>query len=306
MVLNFEFETGADVFLRSRFDRMVPTDLQQAQPRALMLLPRPYPRGRNRISPLIIRWGARLCVALFALATRAPTLSAQEEGWKGFVEASGTILFGNARERLMASRVQLGRADSTVEFRTDARIAYAQGTNDQGRSQVTGRVAFGSVSVDHRPFGQFSPFAFGTIESSLQQRIDRRISSGAGAKATLQRSGENEVSLSLALLAEHTRPLDPDENGRLVSTSRTRWSLRARTQHQITPTVRLSHVTFYQPTVGRTERFTVNSTTSLAANVTSAVALTVTLQDSYDSEARRRGARSNNDGQLLFGVRAGF
>jgi hypothetical protein len=285
---------------------MVPSDRKQAQPQVPAPVPRPDTSGRNRISPLIIRWGAKLCLAHFSLVALATPLAAQEEGWKGFVEASGTILFGNARERLLASRVQLGRADSTVEFRSDARIAYAQGTNDQGRSQVTGRVAFASVSVDHRPFARFSPFAFGTIESSLQQRIDRRISSGAGAKALLQQSGENEVSVSLALLAEHTRPLDPGENGIVVSTSRTRWSLRARTQHQITPTVRLSHVTFYQPTVGRTERFTVNSTTSLAANVTSTVALTVTFQDSYDSEARRRGARSNNDGQLLFGVRAGF
>ena len=85
-----------------------------------------------------------------------------------------------------------------------------------------------------------------------------------------------------------------------------RTSLRARTRQKLTDAVRFSHTTFYQPSVERMGRFTVNSTTALAASLTSAVALTITFQDTYDSEARGRGARSNNDGQLLFGIRAGF
>ena len=92
----------------------------------------------------------------------------------------------------------------------------------------------------------------------------------------------------------------------LSPTSVARWSLRARTRQKLTDGVRFSHVTFYQPSVERLGRFTINSTTSLAANLTSAMALTITFQDTYDSEARSRGARSNNDGQLLFGIRAGF
>ena len=37
-----------------------------------------------------------------------------------------------------------------------------------------------------------------------------------------------------------------------------------------------------------------------------AVALTVTLEDLYDSEAHTRGVRRNNDGSLVFGIRASF
>ena len=51
-------------------------------------------------------------------------------------------------------------------------------------------------------------------------------------------------------------------------------------------------------------RYTIVSTSTLAAALTSAVALTATVHDTYDSEARSRGARSNNDGLLLFGIRA--
>jgi hypothetical protein len=38
----------------------------------------------------------------------------------------------------------------------------------------------------------------------------------------------------------------------------------------------------------------------------SSLSLTVTLRDRYDTEAITRGAASNHDGQLLFGVRAKF
>jgi hypothetical protein len=65
-------------------------------------------------------------------------------------------------------------------------------------------------------------------------------------------------------------------------------------------------VTFYQPQVNRVSRYTIRSTTTVAADLTSRTALTLTFSDLYDSESRGRGARTNNDGQLLFGVSAAF
>ena len=38
----------------------------------------------------------------------------------------------------------------------------------------------------------------------------------------------------------------------------------------------------------------------------SIVEVCTTLRDRFDSEARRRGARSTHDGQVLFGLRASF
>src|SRR5215204_2537155 len=56
----------------------------------------------------------------------------------------------------------------------------------------------------------------------------------------------------------------------------------------------------------RADRFTVASASTLAAKIASKVSFTVTLNDAYDSKARSRGARKNNDGQLLFGVKTDF
>ena len=68
-----------------------------------------------------------------------------------------------------------------------------------------------------------------------------------------------------------------------------------------------SHATFYQPSVANpTTRYTVNAVTALEQTVTSVVSLTMTLRHRYDSEARARGAASDNDGQFVVGLKATF
>jgi hypothetical protein len=180
----------------------------------------------------------------------------------------------------------------------------AVGTEADAVRRVVVRSARLSGGVDWRPLARDSPFTFGLVESSLQQRIAWRASGGVGAKHTLWRRGAREdVSASLALLAERTRALDgPTE----AAGTRVRWSLRARARRQLDPRWRLSHVTFWQPTVNRPARFTVETTTELANALRAGLELTASLRDRYDREARRRGARSNHDGQLLFGLRARF
>jgi len=234
--------------------------------------------------------------------------NAQKLGWSGSAEASGNMLFGNARDRLAAARLQLGRADSTLEVRTDSRVTYAEATDEDGGRRVSGRTTFASLATDYRPFARWSPFWFGSVESSLQQRIERRYATGAGAKYTLHRSKENESSVSLALLAERTQPRDDQPAAALDTATRwlSRWSLRVRAKQQLTRTVKFTHLTFYQPSVERASKYTMNSTTTLATTVTSKLSLTFTFHDNYDSESRSRGARSNNDGQLLFGLAASF
>ena len=245
------------------------------------------------------------CTLAFLLPVAA---QAQKLGWSGTIEASANILFGNVKDRLFSTRLQLGRADSTLEVRSDARLSYAQSTDDEGKRVVRGRTQLASLATDYRPFARYSPFWFGSVESSLQQRIERRYSTGAGAKLTFYRRRDSEASVSLAVLAERTAPRNDDASS--VDTTRARWlnrwSLRGRVRRQLSRTARFTHTTFYQPALDQIARYTVNSTTTLSANVASKLALTFTFHDTYDSESRARGARSNNDGQLLFGLSATF
>jgi hypothetical protein len=244
-----------------------------------------------------------LTAATIAVAS-TPSLNAQNP-WKGTIQASGNVLFGAADGRLLSAAASVGRADSSVEVRGDVRTTYADSRGGDGERSVTARALKATMAVDYRPMARFSPFLFGAAENSLQQRIASRFSSGVGVKATLRRAGEDETSVSAAVLWERTSALDPDPLDDAVATH-ARWSLRLRERRRIAPIFTLSHVTFYQPTVDQLGHYVIDSNTTLAADLTSRIALTVTLQDRYDTEARARGARSNHDGQLLFGVRAGF
>jgi len=253
--------------------------------------------------------GARVrpaALALAAVALGVSRLGAQDLGWSGTAEASGNLLYGAARGRVASAALGVGRADSTLQLRGDAQFTYADArAGDDDRTRVTARAFRTTLALDRRPYAKLSPFAFGSAETSLQQRIASRLSGGAGAKLTLHRRGDDDVSVSLALLGERTRTLHPTAD-EPRATERVRWSWRVRARRRFSEGVRLTHVTFYQPAVDRPGRYTVDSNTGLAVTLTRALALTTSLREKYDSEARARGARSNHDGQLLFGVRATF
>jgi hypothetical protein len=250
---------------------------------------------------------AAIGVAMSACILAPGSMLAQASRWEGTIDASGSVLFGNASDHLLSAQLQVARADSTLEVRSGARFSYAASRSGQGERIVTGRTASMSLGVDYHPLHRYSPFWFGSVESSLQQRIARRVATGAGVKLTFHRRDTDEASLSLALLGEQTRARRAAAGGEArEATWRTRWSLRARARRQLTTMLRATHVTLYQPAVDRIDRYTIVSTSTLAAALTSTVALTASFHDTYDSEARSRGAVSNNDGQLLFGVRAEF
>jgi hypothetical protein len=245
-----------------------------------------------------------ISIALLLFCT-TPTLRAQDLGWSANVEGRASLFFGNTSQWLVAGRSQLARRDSAVEVRAEMQADYAESATDSGGSVVSARSWLGSLGVDFRPYARISPFALGSVQASLQQRLARRYSGGLGGKLLIVDGGENELSTSVALLWERTIPLDGSAASS-PSEDKMRWSVRLRLKRRLNDRLVFTHVTFYQPSVQQTSQFTVNSTTSLILDLTKKLALTGTLTDTYDSEARSRGARGNNDGQLLLGMRAKF
>lgn len=71
-------------------------------------------------------------LAAVLAAAGARHARAQQLGWHTTIDASGNMLFGNAQDRLFAGRLQVGRADSTIEVRSAARFTYAESTDDEG------------------------------------------------------------------------------------------------------------------------------------------------------------------------------
>jgi hypothetical protein len=256
------------------------------------------------------RRGARHSIAVACLALVCSTLpgvrlEAQQPGWSGSAQGSGNALFGAAHTRLFASTLELGRADSTLQVRSGFQLSYGDDRTEENDRRVTARSMKGSLGLDLTPFARYSPFWFGSMESSLQQRVARRFDSGLGGKVTFVKTDATAVDVSLAVLVERTVPLAVDTLP-VSPTTRARWSLRLRTRRHLTSTLSIHHVTFYQPAIERPGAYTVDTLTELEDRLWAGVSLTASLHDLVDSDARRRGATSNHDGQLLFGLRTTF
>jgi hypothetical protein len=267
----------------------------------------------NNLLPAIVA----LVVVLVPTTRPADAQDAPATRWTGSAEASGNLLYGAASQRILAASVSSQRINDAAELRLELQGAYGDSrrTSD-GLRDVTVRNTLFRTSVDLRPRARVTPFGFGTAASSLQQRFALRTNVGAGAKYTIWRPDSvrsgfpEDASLSLAILAEQTRALrDPSvdsEVSREASATRSRWSVRARYRRLLAPYLRLSHVTFYQPTVSDMSRYTLEASTVLGIPLRDRVDFTITHRERIDSEAELRGAPGNRDGQLLFGLRAAF
>lgn len=244
--------------------------------------------------------GSSIVLFCTLMLSVASLCRAQELGWDLKAEANASLFFGNTRQTTIGTRYSAGRADSTLEMQTDGQFTYGEAETDQRRDYVTKRSWRFGLTADYRPFDIVSPFMLASVESSLETRIDRRYSAGAGAKYVFHRTPRTTLDVSLALLAERSS-LDAADGQRLTQT-RARYSGRFRARRQIGERVTAAHETFYRPEARNPERFTFTSRTTIAMRVATAIALQASFIDNYDSEARARGARSNNDGELLFGL----
>jgi Protein of unknown function, DUF481 len=244
-----------------------------------------------------------LCSAALVAALALPeAVAAQKVGWDVKGELSASLFFGNTQQSVVTTHTSVTHSDSTFELGTDARFTYGEARDANGESFVSQRSWLGALSGDFQPFATVSPFLLATIESSFEKRIDLRYSAGAGGKLTIVRRPGTKLSVSLALLGE--RSFFPDtvnDTPALV-----RWSARLKATREISDRVSLTHVTFYRPKVSALGRFAVISNSSAAYKLNEITSLTLTFLDNYDSEATSRGARSNNDGQLVVGVLAVF
>ena len=243
---------------------------------------------------------ATLLAAALALLLHPADGLSQELGWDVKAEANASLFFGNTRQTTLGTRYSVGRADSTWEVETDGQFTYGEAETEERRAFVTKRSWRAALSADYRPFARLSPFVLASVESSLEKRIDRRYSAGAGAKLVFVRTERTAVDFSLAVLAE--RSLLPDTAGPRIEETQARYSARFRVNRSIGERVTASHETFYRPEVRDVSRFTFTSRTSIAMKVAEALAFQASFIDNHDSEARARGARTNNDGELLFGL----
>ncbi len=233
----------------------------------------------------------------------ARTAVAQEAGWHSVMEANASTLFGPTSQTLAAFAAALSHEGERFTADVGLKFRYGESEDAEQVKFVYARGWAATVSADRTPKGRFSPFVFASAEASLEKRIANRSSGGAGAKLVFAKSNTGSASVSLALVGERTAALSDTA---IPPMSVARWSWRVKTNQRVGDRLSFSHVTFYAPVVDAPAQFTITSTSVGSVAISKAVALTLTLEDNYDSQARARGAPTNNDGSFLFGVRAAF
>ena len=233
-------------------------------------------------------------------APAAKPAPARPKRWKTEIDVSGNLLFGNTTQSIVTTRNALSWTDSTLSLKSDLRFTYGQSSTQQRGSQVSRRTWLFTLSGDMWPYARQSAFLTGSFESSFERRIQSRTNAGVGHKVVLVRTPSSRLDVSLAILGE--RSALRDAQGRVTDNDLARWSARVRGDRKLSSRVSVTHETFYRPEYDALGRFTFTSSSSVGYQITRFAQLKASFLDNYDTGARGRGARTNNDGQVVVGA----
>lgn len=231
-------------------------------------------------------------------------LASQQPGRKIEGELSGNLFFGNTRQVLASTRAEFERADRGSAFRALGRFNYGETTTDATGTIVSKRSWNTGSNYDYRPFADFTPFVRAAVESSFENKIDRRYSVGTGSRYNIVRTTATDAIVSAGVLAERTVALPPGDTLGAETLARATTSLRLR--RDLSSRVSVTSETTYQPALTAGNDYTILSISALKMRLARFAALTLTFRDNYDSRAAARGARVNNDGELLVGLLTTF
>jgi hypothetical protein len=261
--------------------------------------------GRGLMNRHVILLGAAVAAAGLCFSSAG----AQEEAagsvnWGMEAEAGASIFFGASDQT--TANLALGVVRKSSHWESDNALAYLYGeaTDELGNTSVTKR-SWGLVShLNYRAFKRVNPYAFASAESSYEKKIDLRLKGGTGAKLTARNSETTRLDFALAILAEQTyKNTEDDGDGELLARWTGAFNLRRSFAGERTIFEAKAN---YNPVFAQLANYTVDAETSLAFKLSEIISLKLSVVDKYDSRAKDRGARDNNDGQVLFSVLASF
>lgn len=219
-------------------------------------------------------------------------------------ELSGNAFFGNTRQMLASVRAEHERLDSAFAFRFVSRLNYGQTTTDATGTIVSKRSWNAGTNYDWRPYADFAPFIRASVEGSYENRIARRYSGGLGSRLNVRRDSLTDVIFSLGANGERTQALPPGDS--LGATTLARGYTNLRLRRELSSRVSFTSESAYQPALTESGDYTIQSVNALKVKLARFAGLTFIFRDNYDSKSVSRGARTNNDVELLMGILTTF
>lgn len=241
-------------------------------------------------------------LALLAILPAVIAAQAPQRARKLESELSGSFFFGNTSQTLASTRLEFERRDSTYGLRLGGRFHYGETTPEPGGTFVSKRAWEVSAQVEGPAFRKVAPYVRASMNASLENRIARRYNIGLGTTYRAVATGGTDVVLSVGAAGEHTLPIADT----LSTTTLARGNTTLRLRREFSSRVTMTNETVYQPALHPTSDYTIVSVTALQTRLARFAALTLSFRDSYDSRAVTRGARVNNDGELLVGLLTSF
>ena len=203
--------------------------------------------------------------------------------WAAAVDLGFNAATGNTRLLLLTTGLRIRHLE-TESFRLDWGVTFRYG---ESRGAVVARSAQTSLNFDLAPKSMWTPFVFATFEHDPFRRLDLRSNTGSGVTHSLYREEDGEVTVSAAALYSH--------EGFTVSTQPTRndarWSMQAKINRRIGPSVKIENASFYKPVWDRGGDYNMQSVTKLSSKITERLAMTLSheyLKDSTPPEGVRR------------------
>lgn len=238
-------------------------------------------------------------------ASSAFTAVAQEASdWRTRAEFGASVFFGNTSQTVVTTTASAERTSAALGLASRMTFTYGEATDADGNTRVNNRAWNIGTDLNFNTSTPLNAFMRGKVESTFEKKIDLRWSIGGGGRIQFLRGSTSRAELSVAVVAERTIPRKETDQPTLTVA---KWAGRFLfTREMAEGRVTFESDTSYEPEVKRFGTFTLNSRNALAFRLKSGLALQVSVRDAYDSSARSRGARTNNDGQLFFSVVSTF
>jgi hypothetical protein len=229
--------------------------------------------------------------------------------WERSLELAGNYLYGNNEQAVFSTRGSVARRNARWEMRLDGRFLVGA-SNRAGDRVMDRRSWLIGANVDYRPNDLWSEFFLASAERSFELRVDHRVTAGAGVKYVIDCDTIYRLDMSVALLGEANALPQPVAGqpgaAPIVRNELARLSGRLRYRNQFTDRLNFDVVTWYRPELAALDRFLASGTVGVQYQVNRIAGLRFSVQHDYDSLARSRGARSNQNGQVLVGVNTRF
>lgn len=244
-----------------------------------------------------------ICVLLPAsIAAHADDAPPKKDGqWRGTAGASLSATSGNTHSSALQLTLDMARQTGHDKVTTGAHLHYARGEVDGESTTTANRAsAFGQYDFDLGP----RLFAFGKLALERDEPVDldlrTTLGTGLGWKV-LEREGLRfSVSGGLAHSRDRYASAQTVDGETGTRFSRTSVLLAEESEHAFDERISFKQRLELQPALAGARSHLLQFDATLSVALNSTLALTVGLQDRYDSappEGRRK-----NDASLLMGV----